>query len=132
MELPKAVSEALKKLNHLRPPSFDWVIKGAPVQGPLRENQEVVSDYLSDLLPRCLRSTAYVVGPGENSDYEIFHDYRRALNWHEPSCRTKKLLSYVPVLEICERFSAPYESKNCARIELGDLYIPLPDLGEDM
>jgi len=131
MELPKAVSRALEKLNKLRPPTFDFVLKGRPVEGPLRENQEDVLDYLERLLPRCLQSTAYVTGPGKSLDYALFHDYRKALNWHEPSCRTKKLLSYVPAREICQVYACPYESKNCTYLEFGELIVPLPDVESD-
>lgn len=117
MELPKAVSCALEKLSKLKPPSFDWVVKGSPVEGPLKKNQSTVDDYLESLLPHCLRSTAYVTGPGSNIDYELYHEYRRALRWHEPSCRIKKIINYLGAREICETYDLPYESKNCTFVD---------------
>jgi len=105
MELPKAVTAALEKLKKLRPPTFDWVLRGKPVEGPLKENQEVVDDYLERVLPLCLRSTCYVVGAGKTVDYELRHEYRQALKMKEKPCNQRKLKTYLPAREVCETIS---------------------------
>lgn len=97
--MPVAVKRALQKLGKLTPVSSPWLLKGKPVLGPVLPN-ECITSYLQDLLPVVLKSTAWVVGPGEDQEYFLLHQYRKALKSREIGFRTKKMLNYFPAREV--------------------------------
>lgn len=97
--MPVAVKRALQKLGKLTPVSSPWLMKGKPVIGPVLP-QEDVTEYLKDLFPIVLSSTAWVVGPGEDQDYFLRHEYRKALKSKEIGFHVNKMLNYFPAREV--------------------------------